>query len=140
MGAHRAVAHKLRRDDDAAVARTIRLLKSFVPGIVRADVAEQTATRVAKRTGAVLFADASGFTNLAEQMGADKDGVERLTSTLNAFFGVLIDIVHDHGGDIVQFSGDALTVLPPRGYVPEMNRGDAAAGTGIFRGDEGGDE
>jgi len=111
LGAHRAVAHKLRRDDDAAVARTIRLLKSFVPGIVRADVAEQTATRVAKRTGAVLFADASGFTNLAEQMGADKDGVERLTSTLNAFFGVLIDIVHDHGGDIVQFSGDALTVL-----------------------------
>ena len=30
---------------------------------------------------------------------------------LNEFFGVMIELVHAHGGDVVQFSGDALTVL-----------------------------
>ena len=47
---------------------------------------------------------------LANRIGADKDGAERLTATLNGFFGVLIDLVARHGGDVVQFSGDALTV------------------------------
>ena len=61
---------------------------------------------------AVLFADISGFTPLTEsfaQRGAE--GVETLTRVVNDFFGRVIEIIHAHGGDIVKFAGDALTII-----------------------------
>ena len=61
---------------------------------------------------AVLFADISGFTPLTEAFAAEgPDGAESLTHVLNDFFGRLIDTVQSHGGDIVKFAGDAMTVL-----------------------------
>ena len=127
LSAHVALAHRLR-ETSAEQERTCRLLRSFVPGIVREDVASPGAGRRARdATGALLFADASGFTALTQSLCADKDGAETLTTILNEFFGVrdatslpkknmiptqvLIELIDDHGGDVVQFSGDALTVL-----------------------------
>eukprot|EP00039_Didymoeca_costata_P023143 m.6119 g.6119 ORF g.6119 m.6119 type:complete len:1303 (-) comp3487_c0_seq1:443-4351(-) len=75
--------------------------------------------------GAVLFADASGFTKLTELLarhnsavsasegsvaGAGK-GAELLTGILNSFFKELVDIVITHGGDIIKFAGDAVTAV-----------------------------
>lgn len=58
---------------------------------------------------AALFVDISGFTALAERLGArGVIGAEELTSHLNGYFGGLIDILHAHGGDVVSFAGDAL--------------------------------
>jgi len=70
---------------------------------------------------AVVFADASGFTKLTETLARQPNGAEHIGKTLNDFFGPLIAIVHQHGGDIIKFSGDALTIIwaaqepaPPR--------------------------
>src|SRR5437867_8848650 len=61
---------------------------------------------------AVLFADISGFTALAEELGPrGPAGAEELTSRLNACFGQLISLVAEHGGDVVKFAGDALLAL-----------------------------
>lgn len=61
---------------------------------------------------AVMFADISGFTRLAEQCAQKGDvGVEQLKNILNDYFGRLISIVREHGGDIVKFAGDALIAL-----------------------------
>jgi len=63
--------------------------------------------------GAILFADISGFTALTErcaQAGADS-GAETLTGILNAYFGRLIGVIHEHGGDVVKFAGDAMLAL-----------------------------
>ena len=81
--------------------------------------------------GAVLFADASGFTKLTELLakgqskeepapgggggegtakGAGK-GAEILCQILNSFYKELVDIVVAHGGDIIKFAGDAVTVV-----------------------------
>jgi len=66
---------------------------------------------------AVLFCDLAGFTSLTEALAASEEagqkgkGIEQLQSVLNKLFTALIDVAHDYGGDVVRFSGDALTVL-----------------------------
>lgn len=58
---------------------------------------------------AVLFADISGFTSLTERLARKGAiGAEELTTALNSYFGRLIEIVSDFGGDVLKFAGDAL--------------------------------
>jgi class 3 adenylate cyclase len=65
---------------------------------------------------AVLFADISGFTALTERLArTGPGGVEELTELLNGCFGQLVQLVVDHGGDVVKFAGDALLALWPTG-------------------------
>eukprot|EP00750_Incisomonas_marina_P033014 INCI9521.2.p1 GENE.INCI9521.2~~INCI9521.2.p1 ORF type:complete len:1299 (-),score=212.67 INCI9521.2:1295-5191(-) len=74
-----------------------------------------TATAAFERPyeAAVLFADMSGFTALTERLAsrANNDGAELLCAALNNFFGVILDIVEEYGGDCVKFAGDAICVL-----------------------------
>ena len=64
--------------------------------------------------GSVLFADVSGFTKLTarlqETIGGAR-GAEELNNILSKYFNILITCFHRHGGDVVSFSGDAMTVL-----------------------------
>ncbi|NJM32836.1 MAG: adenylate/guanylate cyclase domain-containing protein [Limnobacter sp.] len=63
-------------------------------------------------SGAVLFADLSGFTALSEALHAQgEEAGERLTAHLNFYFGALVDTVLSHGGDVVKFAGDALLAV-----------------------------
>ncbi len=65
-----------------------------------------------KFQAAVLFADISGFTLLTERLAErGPSGVESLARILNEYFGRLIDIVHDYGGDVVKFAGDAVVAV-----------------------------
>jgi class 3 adenylate cyclase len=71
---------------------------------------------------AVLFSDISGFTALTERLAQrGPDGAEELTKHLNAYFGQLIELINDRGGDIIQFAGDAmlltLPVLKQQGFL-----------------------
>lgn len=63
---------------------------------------------------AMLLADISGFTPLAERL-AEKGpvGTEALTTLLNAYFDVVIQCVTQYGGEVVSFAGDALIALWP---------------------------
>ncbi|EGD79334.1 hypothetical protein PTSG_09748 [Salpingoeca rosetta] len=69
-------------------------------------------------SGAVLFADASGFTRLTERLSKLPNGAELLCSVLNAFFEVLVEIVQHYGGDIIKFAGDALLITWSVGVSP----------------------
>lgn len=63
---------------------------------------------------AVLFADVSGFTSLTEALAQKGDeGPEEITQLLNRYFGRMIQLLEAEGGDVVKFSGDALTVVFP---------------------------
>src|SRR5574339_1064630 len=67
---------------------------------------------------AMLFADISGFTKLTEQLAErGPAGVETLARLLNEYFGLLIDIIHAYGGDVVKFAGDAVIAVWP--IVPD---------------------
>jgi class 3 adenylate cyclase/tetratricopeptide (TPR) repeat protein len=64
--------------------------------------------------GVVLFADISGFTPLSELLSlAGPTGAEELTYLINQYFTRMIRIVHNYHGQVVKFSGDAITVLFP---------------------------
>ncbi|MFT7245841.1 MAG: class 3 adenylate cyclase [Candidatus Azotimanducaceae bacterium] len=61
---------------------------------------------------AVMFADISGFTPLSESFASEGAvGAEKLTATLNDYFSYLVDIIQDHGGDVVKFAGDAVLAI-----------------------------
>lgn len=71
-----------------------------------------TAPQFVTRHGAVLFADISGFTQLAEHLALrGPDGAELLTAYLDSALGELVEIVTTHGGDVLKFAGDALLAL-----------------------------
>ena len=62
--------------------------------------------------GTALFADVSGFTVMAEALRrtmGERDGAEVLMRHMDTLFETLIQIVHDYGGSVVGFSGDAIT-------------------------------
>ncbi|MFV9505064.1 MAG: adenylate/guanylate cyclase domain-containing protein [Oscillochloridaceae bacterium umkhey_bin13] len=63
-------------------------------------------------TGALLFADVSGSTALAEHLTAlGREGIEVVTETLNTYFGTMIALIDQADGDLLTFGGDALLVL-----------------------------
>jgi len=63
---------------------------------------------------AILFAGISGFTFLTEHVAErGLTGVETLARILNEYFGQLIDIIHEYGGDVVKFAGDAVIAVWP---------------------------
>ena len=104
---------------DSAVTE---LLASYVPRLIQRRVAQNPIpidSPLAKDfQAAVMFADISGFTALTERL-AEKDtaGVEKLARILNDYFGQLIDLVYEYGGDVVKFGGDAIIVVWP---IPEV--------------------
>lgn len=62
--------------------------------------------------GCVAFVDISGFSSLAENLSKAYgiEGVEMLTSIINKYFSLIINITTAYGGDVIRFAGDALLV------------------------------
>lgn len=94
---------------------------SYAPAWVRRRLAEGASApqpgECVPLEGAVLFADVSGFTPLAERLAMrGAAGAEELSRLLNDYFGQLLALVDTHGGDPFKFAGDALLALwPARG-------------------------
>ncbi len=65
-------------------------------------------------TAATLFSDLSGFTHMAEELAKDGPrGAEELNRTLLMTFTGLINAIHDAGGAVCHFHGDAMLVYFP---------------------------
>lgn len=98
---------------------TLDAVSSFLPDLLinplnSGLISSTQATYETSFEACLLFADISGFTALAEQLDREgAEGAERLTLVLNRFFGGFIDIVHQHGGDVTKFAGDALLAVWP---------------------------
>ncbi|MFQ5974128.1 MAG: adenylate/guanylate cyclase domain-containing protein [Alphaproteobacteria bacterium] len=52
------------------------------------------------------YADLEGFTKIA-----DTAAQAELIDLLNAYFGCMVDVVHDHGGQVLKFIGDGLLAI-----------------------------
>lgn len=98
----------------------LQTIATYVPpSIVRATLAQAEPVPPQEAAAgfieaAVLFADVSGFTPLTEalaQKGAE--GPEELTRLLNGYFSRMIALIEVEGGEVVKFSGDAVTVVFP---------------------------
>ncbi len=57
----------------------------------------------------LLLADISGFTAMSEQLSArGKAGAEQITHITNKYFAEMVRVLHDNGGYLIKFGGDAL--------------------------------
>lgn len=109
------------------------ILASYVPKLIQnrvvADPSPIESPVSEEMQAAILFADISGFTRLTERL-AEKGptGVESLARILNEYFGQLIDIIHEYGGDVVKFAGDAVIavwhIVPDSGTAGPVSRAD----------------
>eukprot|EP01122_Echinamoeba_exundans_P016458 TRINITY_DN8345_c0_g1_i1.p1 TRINITY_DN8345_c0_g1~~TRINITY_DN8345_c0_g1_i1.p1 ORF type:complete len:1850 (-),score=315.80 TRINITY_DN8345_c0_g1_i1:151-5700(-) len=98
--------------------RILNRVASYVPNIVLRQFASGFGRieppLMDTSPSALLFADISGFTPLTEKLASlGGRGVEKLTAHLNEYFGLMIALIYNHGGDIVKFAGDALLVIWP---------------------------
>jgi predicted ATPase/class 3 adenylate cyclase len=62
---------------------------------------------------AVLFADISGFTPLADRLAQRGPAGEELSDLLNAYFGQLMALIAAHAGHVITFAGDGLLAAWP---------------------------
>jgi len=64
--------------------------------------------------GTLMFTDLAGFTRLMEaNVSQGKAGAGSLLAVLNAYFAKMIEIISKSGGDLLEFTGDALLALFP---------------------------
>jgi class 3 adenylate cyclase/tetratricopeptide (TPR) repeat protein len=86
----------------------------FVPELILTQ--EQAGRSAGAFEGAALFVDLSGFTALTEGlMTHGRTGAETLALALRFHFDPVVAAVHDAGGFITGFAGDACTALFPEG-------------------------
>ena len=95
------------------MSASIGVFSAYVPNLVLAQLGEGPASPgasgVERFEAAVLFADISGFTTLTERLAVlGSAGTEQLSVALNAYFGRLIGLIAEYGGDVVKMAGDAL--------------------------------
>jgi len=98
----------------------LRTLAAYVPPhIIQATLSETapappTEAKAECFAAAVLFADISGFTPLTEALAQQgSEGPEELTRLLNGYFSRMIALIEAQGGEVVKFSGDAVTAVFP---------------------------
>lgn len=88
----------------------MELLSSYIP-IDRRRAIPDGQTIPDRLDGAVLFADICGFTPLTmflQKMHGSRLGPEELTKYLNQIYETIIFDVHQHGGSVINFSGDGI--------------------------------
>jgi len=111
-GSPRTLAH------DTAVVRlraALAAISSYVPApVLRAQLQRPAPGQISGAFwhGSILFADLSGFTALSGQLSTiGKQGAEEISALITALFGALTEEIHAHGGSLLKFGGDALTVF-----------------------------
>jgi class 3 adenylate cyclase len=85
----------------------------YVPPSVRAALPAGPLERpgAVELSGAVLFVDLSGFSQISEQLSSQPGGAERLKAILDRYFELLNTIVAAHGGEVMSYAGDGCVAL-----------------------------
>jgi adenylate cyclase len=93
-------------------------LSRYLPRCVHAQLGHsrprQRRPGVSRFDGVVLLTDLAGFSRMTDQFSAQgPEGVEQLSRVLDTYFGSMTEIALEHGGDVVDFVGDAIVVMWP---------------------------
>jgi len=79
--------------------------KKLKPGVVKSEW----------QYGTMMFTDLAGFTKLMEANSAKgRAGAADLLDQLTKYFSAMIAVISKSGGDLVEFTGDALLVIFPK--------------------------
>src|SRR5574340_525890 len=96
--------------------RTLRfILYDYVPRNVSEKLPQPGEVRSEWKEGTLMFTDLAGFTPLMEANAAQgRAGAETLLNTLNKYFSEMLEIISKSGGDLLEFTGDALLAAFPK--------------------------
>lgn len=102
---------------DAALVATAGRLVAYLPPTLARQIAQEGLPEPGVPrylNAATLFTDISGFTRLAEELASDGPrGAEELNRVLLLIFTTMIDLIHEAGGAVGHFHGDAMSVYFP---------------------------
>ncbi len=95
--------------------RTLQsILYDYMPRQVSETLPEPGEVRHVWQEGTLMFTDLAGFTPLMEANASfGRAGARTVLKTLNAYFGTMIEIVGKSGGNLLEFTGDAMLVQFP---------------------------
>ncbi|HYF64963.1 MAG TPA: adenylate/guanylate cyclase domain-containing protein [Herpetosiphonaceae bacterium] len=95
--------------------RTLRrMLQDYVPRFVAESPRTPGLTRYDWQEGTLMFTDLAGFTSLMEaNAAAGKAGAEALVAVLNSYFAEMVEIISKSGGNLLEWTGDAMLVQFP---------------------------
>ncbi len=104
--------------------RTLRrILYDYVPRQVSQDLPRPGESRYGWQSGTLMFTDLSGFTKLMEANASrGRAGAETLRGELNEYFRAMIDVLVRSGGNLLEFTGDAMLVQ----FVGDQKHNDTA--------------
>ena len=104
--------HKIHAVRSIPQEHWAELLRPFVADLAFRSIL-QTNKRLSFRSyncqAALLFVDLSGYSKITAAIA--HLGAHAISETVNEYFARLVAIVHEHGGDVVKFAGDAVMVV-----------------------------
>ena len=97
--------------------RTLQhMLYNYMPRHVTTSLPIPGELRYEWQEGTLMFTDLAGFTPLMEANAAHgQQGAESLLGVLNNYFATMLEIISKSGGNLLEFTGDALLVQFPSG-------------------------
>ncbi|MES0490326.1 MAG: adenylate/guanylate cyclase domain-containing protein [Leptospirales bacterium] len=94
------------------------IILSHTPRILQEKMQNQVSSPIApmldETEAAILFCDIAGFSKLTDKITSkNAGGIDELVEILDAYIGLMVDMIMDFDGDIVKFAGDALFAIWP---------------------------
>jgi adenylate cyclase len=88
-----------------------RMLSDYIPREVSEVLPQPGQVRYEWQEGTLMFTDLAGFTPLMEaHANKGQAGAEALLTVLNAYFAEMIEVISKSGGNLLEFTGDAMLV------------------------------
>jgi adenylate cyclase len=92
-----------------------RILYDYVPRQVQETLPNPGELRHEWQEGTLMFTDLAGFTPLMEaNAGKGAAGASAVLNVLNGYFAEMIEITSKSGGNLLEFTGDAMLVQFPK--------------------------
>jgi class 3 adenylate cyclase len=91
-----------------------RILYNYTPRQLAEVIPTPGELRHEWQQGTLMFTDLAGFTPLMEANASQgREGAEALLTLLNRYFATMLEIISKSGGNLLEFTGDALLVQFP---------------------------
>ena len=95
-----------------------RILHDYTSRLISERAPQPGVVRYEWQRGSLMFTDLAGFTRLMEANATQgRAGAASLLKVLNAYFAEMIEIISKSGGDLMEFTGDAMFA-----FFPETGR------------------
>jgi class 3 adenylate cyclase len=93
-----------------------RILHDYTSRLISENAPRPGEVRYEWQRGTLMFTDLAGFTKLMEANASQgRAGAGSLLKVLNAYFAEMIETISKSGGDLMEFTGDALFAFFPEG-------------------------